>query len=373
MGLRERLARGATRRVSVLVVETPGWSRARCAVEAELRRRGWRPALSPADADALVICGQPGARLLAAVDLLWEQLPGPRARATVSTASAAPVALDDIRTSLADDLRQRRDAAARSTDPAMGTLVGGENAPEHGDGRDKTGSGMDGDDAGGADMDHGDMDHGDMDMPMPGGIPLAGGGEDRDGLEMDVLHVPLGPILPAWPAGLLLRCTISGDVVTEAEADVLEPAGPLPPGESLVHGSPPERLDRAARLLTLAGWGRAATSAARLRDELLDAADPAAFLPAVDRLAARVGRSGLLRWSVSGRGDSEQVDAYARLLTVLQDARAALAGDSTPLVPIPLDTLPGLVVGRQLASVRLLVAVAELDTVTVVRAGAGLP
>ena len=45
------------------------------------------------------------------------------------------------------------------------------------------------------------MDHGGMSMPEPGGIPLAGGGPDRDGLEMDVLTVPLGPAAAALARG----------------------------------------------------------------------------------------------------------------------------------------------------------------------------
>ncbi len=84
-----------------------------------------------------------------------------------------------------------------------------------------TWAGDDGDDM---DMGGDDMDM-DMDMEMaPSGIPLAEGGEDRDGLEMDVLHLPLGPVLPHWPAGLVLRCALQGDVVVEATAEVLAAA-----------------------------------------------------------------------------------------------------------------------------------------------------
>ncbi|WP_143553999.1 hypothetical protein [Serinicoccus sp. CUA-874] len=38
---------------------------------------------------------------------------------------------------------------------------------------------------------------------------------------MDVLKVRLGPVLPYWPAGLVLHCSLQGDVVTEARAEVL--------------------------------------------------------------------------------------------------------------------------------------------------------
>ncbi len=59
----------------------------------------------------------------------------------------------------------------------------------------------------------------------PAGISLAGGAEDRDGLEMDVLHLPLGPVLPHWPAGLVVRCVLHGDVVAEVEVDHVGRAG----------------------------------------------------------------------------------------------------------------------------------------------------
>jgi hypothetical protein len=373
MGLRDRLAQWATDHASVLVVETPGWGRARCAVEAEMRRRGWRAALSPADADALVVCGEPAERFQATVDLVWEQLPGPRARATVTAASDAVAALDALHAELADDARQRRDAAARSTEPAMGTRAGRDEQAEDDDRGEGSHSDMDHGDTDHEDMDHGDMDMGDMDMPMPGGIPLAGGAEDRDGLEMDVLHVPLGPVLPAWPAGLVLRCTVSGDVVIEAEAEVLPAAGPAPAGEGLVHGSPPERLDRAARLLLLAGWGDAAVAAARLRDELLNAPNPTAGVLALDRLIRRVRQSRLLRWSLADRSLPPPLDPFGRLVSLLRDARAALTGSTTPVNPLPLGELPEVVVGRQLSSVHVLVAATELDTATLVRAGAVHP
>ena len=34
---------------------------------------------------------------------------------------------------------------------------------------------------------------------------MADRGDDRDGLRLDQLHLPLGPVLPDWPAGLVLR------------------------------------------------------------------------------------------------------------------------------------------------------------------------
>jgi len=51
----------------------------------------------------------------------------------------------------------------------------------------------------------------------PGGLAMAKRAEDRDGLKLDVLHVPLGPILYAWPAGLYLETTMQGDVIQDAK------------------------------------------------------------------------------------------------------------------------------------------------------------
>jgi hypothetical protein len=355
-----RLARAATARVSVLVVPVPGWTATRCAVERAVRARGWRPALSPADADLLVVCGAPGPRLAAAVDLVWEQLPGPRARVAATAPSTVGPALDEGVAELVDADRQRRDAAGRPRDPEMGV-------PPEPDAAGDDGSGDDGD----ADDGSGDTDHGDMEM-APGGIPLAGGGEeDRDGLDLDVLHLPLGPVLLCWPAGLLLHCTLHGDVVTAARAEL------LPPAEGVAPDEPPPRaaqlLDAAARVLTLAGWESAAGDAVGIRDDLLTGADDR-VATRLDRLHRRLGRSRLLRWSLRGVGTVDAGrcaelgldrrcagDAHDRLRRLVADARAALDTAAEPPAA-PLDALPDLLAGLELGAVRLTVASLDLDS-----------
>src|SRR5699024_5890983 len=114
-------------------------------------------------------------------------------------------------------------------------------------------------------MDHGG--HGGMDM-APAGIPLATGGDDRDGLEMDVLHLPLGPVLPLWPAGLVLRCSLQGDVVVDAEACVVDGAGQAAGWEAQTPPVPASAVqcDGVMALLELAGAEGAAGRARRARD-----------------------------------------------------------------------------------------------------------
>ncbi len=237
-----------------------------------------------------------------------------------------------------------------------------------------SGDGTDGD--GDMDMDD-DMD---MDMSGPGGIPLASGADDRDGLEMDVLHVPLGPVLPLWPAGLQLTCTLAGDVVTGAAVQVLPARAEGQAAGQPAAGAPPapqhpaaERADLAHRVLALAGREDLAHRARAVRTAVL-AGDPSAEL-AWSRLARRVRRSRLLRWSLRDLGRLDQQlladhrlparlagDVHDRLLTALgtpvaDGAGPAEAGWRARL----LGLLPQLVAGGDVAAARLLVASLPAD------------
>ena len=386
MDLRRGLARAAVSRASVLAVEVPGWASTRWAVERDVRRRGWRTARSPADADVLVTCGAPGARLTAALDLVWDQIPGPRSRITAIDVAMVDRLMNQAAAELLDDARQRNDVAGRPADGGTGTrAVGDEDAPDHrGTASDHAGAGhLDQADMG--DMDMGDMDMGDMDM-APDGIPLASGGaRDRDGLDLDVLHVPLGPVLPCWPAGLLLHCTMHGDVVAEAHPELLDPAPDAAP-MTFSDGTSADRLDRAAHLLLLAGSEDSAAVAVQLRDELLDATDPMRLAPALDRLIRRVSRSRTLRWSLRGLGrtdadlrrahgigDGTDGDVYERLLGYLTAARMSLDGHPRPTSPAPVELLAELVRGLELFAARLVVASLDLHTAAARPTGLALP
>ncbi len=360
--LRKRLARWAVSGAHVLLVEAPdGWA-ARVGAERAIDARGWRVANGPADADVLAVCGRPGPELAAAAARVWDQLPGPRVRVDVLGAERAGAALTAAATGLADDVAQRGDARRRGEDASTS---GPADDSDHGD----TDHG---------DSDDGDGDHGAGDM-APHGIPLAEGAPDRDGLEMDVLHLPLGPVLRHWPAGLVLHTTLAGDVVVEARPEVLDPdRGPQPSATGAAEAAA-RRCDAAADCLALAGWNTAAAAARRVRDSLLDG-DPQG--PArLAELHRRVRGSRTLRWSLRDLGrvgddpldtrrelpDGWRGDAYDRLLALLRPLDAASdAADRRPGEPA-LAVLPELVTGLELGSVRIVIASLGLGPDDVVR------
>jgi hypothetical protein len=304
-----------------LVVTAPGGTAARLAVERAARVRGWQAATNPAEANLLVVAGP---ALEPYAGRLWEAMPAPRARVNVPEPDEVPDALDAAVRVLRDADQQREQAAHPAPiehEPLPSTQ------PEH----------------------HGEHGHDMGRMEMPGGIPMADRAEDRDGLKLDQLHVPLGPALPLWPAGLIVHTLLQGDVIQEATVEVLSPGH----GSFWTSHPAARRLDSSARLLDLAGWTDAAAVARRLRDDALDGLP----VPAVQKLAKRVRRSRTLRWALSGIGAAPDAgDALTRLyrwLEVTEDA------DETQW---SVDALPELLNGTEFATARLIVASLDLDT-----------
>ncbi|MHA6629458.1 hypothetical protein ACU61A_28815 [Pseudonocardia sichuanensis] len=323
MDLTAALLRIAARRPHVLVVAVPGATAVRLALEAALARCGWPAATGPADADVLAVAGVPGPRLAAVVERVWAQVPAPRARFAIADPAAVDTALDTATARLRDVGRQRTAPAERPDDRA-------EPPQGHGDHRQHG--------------QHGQHGHGDMELP--GGLPMADLGEDRDGLTLDRLHVPLGPVLPDWPAGLVVRATLQGDVVQEAEAEVLDPGPPFAWPNAVAR-----ELDALARFLGVAGWPAPAARARALRDRALVGETPAE----IGDLVRRIRRSRTLWWSVRGL-PAGRVDVAALLEGRLE---AVGAGSSTGRT---VEELPGLLVGAELAAARLIVAAADPDT-----------
>lgn len=413
MGVTAQVARLAATATHVLIVEVPGWGETRMLLEAELNRRGWTSALSPADADLLAICGIPGEELGAVCDRVWDQLPGPRTRVNLTASARISALLDAAVADLVDDARQRHDAASRSQSSVP------EDSPPDAVGRDEHGaheaapadadledSGADvhadmdmteGADEAGMDhagMDHGGMDHENMEM-LVHGIPLAGGGDDRDGLEMDVLTVPLGPVLSHWPAGLVVECVLQGDVIVSADVRILAAASAPTEVKTPMADAPRRRLirlcDQAVQLLALAGWGSAARSACQLRDAAAGGVVIADQARALDRLCRRVERSVVLRWSLKGltvevegggtdalavSGNEPSGDIRLRLIGWLREATDLADTGQLRVQPLTgaqaaqesrdrLAALPELLRGTDLATARLLVAGLGLDTAAV--------
>lgn len=373
MGVRRWLARRAVRASRVLVVECPGAWRARVAAEHAVGMRGWRLAESPASADVLLVVGEPGTELAEVVAGLWDAMPGPRARVDLAVGADPESALDTAVASLLDPHAQAQDAAGRTVPdlPADET--------EH-DGMDH-----DGMDHGGHDgMDHGGhdgMDHGDMEM-APDGIPLAEGTEDdRDGLEMDALPVRLGPVLPHWPAGLVLDVTLHGDLVAGAAARFLGPAGEDSPAIADPAVLSARHCDDVVAVLALVGWADGASLARSARDTLLERHGGDARDTLLD-LRHQVARSRTLRWSLGGVGvvsvslaarhglpERAVGDCHDRVLGLLDRAITTARtygglGSAAPRDPadvddaagVPVQALGPLVTGYDLAVARLVVA-----------------
>jgi hypothetical protein len=394
----ERLTRFAAERPRAFVVTAPGGTAARLAVEAALRRRGRLHSSGPAAADLLVVCGDPGEALAEAIDVVWADLPSPRARTAIR---GAPPAEEDVSAAL-DEAAERLSAAVTQRAEARHRIAAGPWDPAATGGGDH---GDDHDDHGGAQGNHAHGHH----MGAPAGLAMAERAADRDGLKLDVLHVPIGPVLKDWPAGLRIATVLQGDVIQSAEASVLRGTSVRPfwdapclaatGGKPVTQGTAERRraaahLDSLARLLSVAGWPDASGRAAWLRDEALAGRPVAALLPAFSAFARRVGRSRPLRWMTRGLGviDEDAVrrhgltgpaarhvgDVAARLSGWLGEAGEAIAraddgapqsgGAEGPRGPVDqapsaalLAVLPALLTGAEWAAARLIVASLDPD------------
>ncbi|RSN12627.1 hypothetical protein DMB42_10550 [Nonomuraea sp. WAC 01424] len=369
MGLSGWLLRWAAGHARPLLVPAGDGTRARLLAEAELARRRLRPAVSVAEAGLLVVCGTPGEELTEAVRTVWAGMPVPRARvdlpAGVSPRSVAR-AFDRAVARLADREAQWRDAAALAATP---WTPPDEHRP------------MDGEHGGGSAGGHGGGGEHEHHMGAPGGVPMAERGPDRDGLTLDRLHVPLGPVLPDWPCGLVVETVLQGDVIQEAVVRWVEPAESFwtEPSADRAAGLPVtcgeaarrqavSRLDALGRLLSVAGWPAAARRARTLRDLLFADAPPDAVARPYERFERQVRRSATLRWMLRDIGPTPDGDTLSRLDGLLTRTRAAISslgdnttlGDNTPVdggsPPVRNALGPGLLVGAELATARLIVA-----------------
>ena len=408
MGLSGWLMRRASMRP--LVVAGVYGTRTRLLVEAEVARRGWAVALSPGEASLVMVCGVPGEELAEAIRVVWEGVASPRALVELppdATPDVVAAALDGAVLALGDETGQRRDAAERESRswPREPMDHGGADhgAADHG--------GVGHGEA------HGDMGRGGHEhhMGSPGGVAMADRGPDRDGLKLDRLHVPLGPVLVDWPSGLIVETVLQGDVIQQATVHVVggvaggesfwdEPWAAASEGRAVTRGEAERRraashLDSLGRLLAVAGWPSAALEARWLRDRTLAGDSRADLSRDHARFARRVRRSRILAWMLrdvglgvglggapgvgtevgpdAGAGASPEGDVLSRLRWWLDRTGAAmdamddttpLAGDDGPRGPLgerpsvaALDVLPRLLEGAELAAARLIVAGLDPD------------
>lgn len=372
--------------VRPLVVTVPGGTEARLVVERISRERGWPPALSPAEANLLVVAGPDSAAIQSSVDQVWSTMPAPRARADVRTAGDAQAVLDEATVALRDAHHQRG-----QTTPTEGAPPPAEH---HNSGHDEHS---------GHDM-HGHHGHDMGEMEMPGGVPMADRAEDRDGLKLDQLTVPLGPALPDWPVGLVVHTRMQGDIVQRADVELLgvggaageswwdRPCRRSESGERVAIGAAARllaarRLDSCATMLAITGWPDASVTARRLRDDTLSGRSPDQVRAPLLAWATRVRRSRTLRWLLAGVGQTPDepstpnrlagdaltrlhrwVDSAVRASEHLDDG-GALSADPQDWLQFDhasdtrwtIDALPHLLMGSEFAVARLIVASLDPD------------
>jgi len=239
-------------------------------------------------------------------------------------------------------------------------------------------AGMGGLDMGGMDMEpaekpdpHAGHDMGGLDMggvDMPTGLAMAERASDRDGLKLDVLTVPWGPVLSWWPAGLVVTTVLQGDVVQEARIEQLVDvdANRAEWSEALADLEPAVaaavvRLDALVRLLAVAGWEGARLQSQQVRDALLSGTGDVAVQ--LHRLSRKVQRSRTLRQMTTGVRTTREEDVAARYRRWLDEAVAAVDSGSMPATadePHAVHLLPALLIGSDVAATRLVVASLEL-------------
>ncbi|MEC3974407.1 hypothetical protein [Amycolatopsis sp. H20-H5] len=417
MGVIDRLRAFGFRRPHVLVLVGTGATRERLAAERWLRTQGWPVAATPADTDILLVCGADAT----IADAVYAGMPLPKVRIEFPRGAATTVgrALEDARKHLIDETQAR---AGRRDPPQVPTRQenhAGVPEPE----AERGGHGGHLADRGGHEHGgHGGEEHsGHLHSGEVAGLAMADRAADRDGLKLDVLHVPLGPVLPGWPDGLVVDVVLQGDLVQEVTAvDVSGvPAAGMPfwsapwlaarAGERVSVAEAERRraashLDSLHRLLLVLGAEGDSVQCAVLRDLLLTDAEIVDVTGRFLALSRRLRKSRTIRRMTDGlgplsasaarragvggpaqRGDGDVTARMSRwlletgeaLLAVRNGGEALLDADTSegPRGPASaeaalLTVLPGLIAGTELAAARVIVASLDPDCAGAVVPGA---
>jgi hypothetical protein len=395
MDVRRALRNWAYAHPRVLLIDAPGHRDLRWVVESAVEDRAWEFAASPAGTDILIVLGQPSAELADAIEVIWSQVPEPRHRVAISTAATISVELDAALAALAIGLvlgaesprppdAEQALAAAKpaETQPSadmgdmgdMGDEDPGHDMGGHGThhgGNDVGDMGDMGDEDPGHDMGGHGMHHG----GAVAGLPMAQTAPDRDGLQLDSLTIALGPVLPGWPTGLVLRAQLQGDVLTDLQLSWMTGDNPRGNSSEPAVDQQAAALDDLARFLVVAGWPTAARDARRAREQLSssDLDVRARGQVAARRVGRQVGRSRVLAWSIRGIGRDQEaapaghpqqhpgpVDVLSRLRRLCE--HAAQPSNRPPVTPDSLEDLTSALNGQELAAARLIMAAAALHS-----------
>ncbi|MGI8532088.1 MAG: hypothetical protein ACR2KN_03725, partial [Geodermatophilaceae bacterium] len=215
---------------------------------------------------------------------------------------------------------------------------------------------------------------------MPAGLPMADRAPDRDGLELDILHVPWGPALPWWPAGLVVRIQLQGDVLSDVEVGRIGPTAPAAPfwqaaADAVGPGraAAAARIDALTRLLAVAGWSGERLRAQRVRDGLLGGAPNEELAGQLERLERRVGRSALLRRMSAALGPSagaRVTEAYRGWLADAGGFRDGPPASRTADAQEAADQLADLLTGAEWSAGRLIVASLDPELTGALQPGA---
>ena len=184
----------------------------------DLMAAGLRVASNPRHATLLVLVGEIPPGLARAAAVVYSQQPRPRAILSVGAQSPVPLPTADAsvrgnQSALGEGVAElRRRIALGAWDPDPPAFVIEETHAQT------------------AEMDHaqlGEMNH--MHMPEMEHADMGGGGfmsmvmmthdlpRSADGLPMEWIEVPFGPLFPGLPGGLGLVLTLDGDTVVRAE------------------------------------------------------------------------------------------------------------------------------------------------------------
>ncbi|GLZ53856.1 hypothetical protein [Actinomycetospora sp. NBRC 106378] len=286
----------------------------RTAVEAELARRRWPAASSPADTDVVLVLGTPGPRLADVVRSVWATVPAPRALVGVPTEVALRSVLDEAAAGLVASRGRTSLLSASDSNDVLPQEVG---------------------------------------EPQMADLAFY----DHDGLALDALHVAVGPVLPHWPAGLVAHVTLAGDLITDARAEVLDVPASVGPGSRGRSPLGPDRtrLDILTRVLGLLGADHLAARARQLRDRDPEPGELTTF-------GRRLRRNRPLRWALRDvplvGGPVEERTLEERVANLA----GALGGSLPPPVRPTAEKAVQAMVGLELGAARLALAAMDPDT-----------